>query len=438
MLRLPSIAILLGALLSCASTGDGGDKDAGPMERQIAADGIAITGIAHFQGVKIAIMTDGAANDDDGRAYAVAAKPSLFRVYIKHDDKWRTRPLECQLDIALGDGTKMSLTAMVPDVTKSTDDAMGSTINFDLPVELMTVDATYSVKLLEIGKTGPKQAGPLDSRWPVDGTQTSLDVHSSGDQLKLTLVPIRYNADGSGRLPYTNQVQIDDYQHLLFDTYPTPNVAITMHKTVDYNFAVQANGAGWDNLLGFIAQMRINEKAPADVYYYGLFEPAASLQAYCSTSCVEGLAMEGTMPTDTISRAAIGLGYPDPTCATTMLQELAHNMGRLHAPCGSPQNVDKAFPYSSGGTGVWGWSLTNQTLFPPDMNKDFMSYCQPQWVSDYTYRGLFDRIKFVNNASIIPGPTKSMRMATWDGSKLTWGQTSRNRRRSARCKPSAE
>ena len=34
-------------------------------------------------------------------------------------------------------------------------------------------------------------------------------------------------------------------------------------------------------------------------------------------------------------------------------------------------------------------------LLPPD-RKDFMSYCEPTWVSDYTYLALLDRIQAVN------------------------------------------
>ncbi len=409
-------ALIALVLASCSDPG--GSKDAGgdqgPVEPVVAVDGIGITQIAHFQGTKIPIMTDGDLPTAPKRAYAVAGKPSLFRVYVKHDAAWRTRALNAILDITAG-GMTTTLMTSVPDVTTSTDDSLASTVNFDLPVELMTADAVYAVRIVEVGKMARHSVDSLPARWPTDGTTTTLDAHSSGAQLKLTLVPIRYNADGSGRLPYTNQVQIDDYKNLLYDNYPTPAIEITMHAIVNWSLAVLANGMGWGNLLGFIANLRQSEKAPADVYYYGLFEPAATLQAYCGMGCVEGLALEGTMPTDTFSRAAIGVGYPDPSSATTMLQELAHNMGRLHANCGGPGALDPAFPYPMGGIGVWGWSLTTQTLYPPDKNKDFMSYCQPVWTSDYTYRGLFDRIQLVNNAAIVPAPNHDVRLAPWDG-----------------------
>jgi hypothetical protein len=412
----------LSVIAACATSGDGDDSgvDAGPMEPQIALDGIAITEIAHFQGPKIDIMKDGDVLSDPNRAFAVAGKPSRLRVYFAHDANWRTRPLTGILDVTAGGMTTTQM-AVVPDVTKSTDDNMDSTVNFDLPAEQTTADAVYTFRIVETGKMGAHVADPLATRWPQDGTTTSLDTHSSGDSLKFMLIPIKYNGDGSGRLPYLNQVQLDEYKAILADTYPVPTIDFRMHATVTYSGQVLPNGQGWDQILGYIFNLRMNEKAPPDVYYYGIFEPASSLQAYCAGGCVEGLALQSMSPMDTISRAAVGCGFPDPTSDSTMLQELAHNMGRLHANCGSPQNIDFMYPYKMASIGVWGYSLTNNTLFAPDMNKDFMSYCQPVWVSDYTYRGLFDRIKLVNGAAVIPGPIRNLRSARWDGKTITWG-----------------
>jgi hypothetical protein len=65
-------------------------------------------------------------------------------------------------------------------------------------------------------------------------------------------------------------------------------------------------------------------------------------------------------------------------------------MGRLHAPCGRPANIDDEYPYDSGRIGVWGWDpLTKELLDPEERVFDFMSYCQPVWVSDYTFQGLW-------------------------------------------------
>ena len=375
--------------------------------------------IAEFQGVKIPLMNNGTLPASK-RAYAVADKPSLLRVYIKHDAMWTSRPLDAILDVTTG-GMTTTLKATVPDVAASTDDALSSTINFDLTVALTPTDAEYSVRIVEKDKFAWPTSDPMTARWPIDGTTTTLDTKSSGPSLKLTLVPIRYNADGSGRLPDTSTTQLDRYKNLLYDTYPTPAIDLVIHAPVDWGSVISPNGSGWGPLLTFIANLRQQEATGTNRYYYAIFEPASSFGAFCAGGCIEGLALVGSQPTDNYSRAAIGLGFPGNTVAQILLQELAHNMGRLHAPCGGAANTDPNYPYPGGLIGSWGYSLTFKSLRPPTMMRDFMSYCQPQWVSDYTYRGLFDRIKFVNNASLVPGPTRGWRWATFDGTSVTFG-----------------
>ena len=47
-------------------------------------------------------------------------------------------------------------------------------------------------------------------------------------------------------------------------------------------------------------------------------------------------------------------------------------------------------------SGVEGYDiLTKQWYSPGSRLKDFMSYCSPTWVSDYTYNGLFERMDLV-------------------------------------------
>jgi hypothetical protein len=415
--------LLLLAACSDSTANDGGpdalvDPDSGPSNPALAT-GVVISQIAEFQGVKIPLMASGALPAMK-RAYGVANKAGLLRVYVKHDPAWMPRALRAVLDVT-ANGMTTSLTTDVPAGPDSTDDALASTINFDLTPELTTTDAAYAVRLVEVDQFAWPTTDPSDARWPVDGTSISLDTKSSGDQLHLTLVPIRYNFDGSGRLPDTSMMQLTVYNNFLYDTYPIPQIDLTVHAPVDYPSEVQANGTGWNALLQFVANLRQTEAKGASRYYYGLFEPAASFGVFCASGCVEGLAMLGTQPTDTYSRAAVGLGFTGNTVARILLQELAHNMGRQHAPCGGAQNVDPNYPYPNGLIGSWGYSLTFKSMRAPTAYKDFMSYCQPQWVSDYTYGGLFERIRFVNGASIVSGPTRAWRWATWDGKAITYG-----------------
>ena len=51
------------------------------------------------------------------------------------------------------------------------------------------------------------------------------------------------------------------------------------------------------------------------------------------------------------------------------------------------------------GVGVAGWSIVDKKLVDPvGRARDFMSYCGPVWVSDYTYNGLYERMVDVAKA----------------------------------------
>ncbi|MFO0677369.1 MAG: M66 family metalloprotease [Polyangiaceae bacterium] len=80
-----------------------------------------------------------------------------------------------------------------------------------------------------------------------------------------------------------------------------------------------------------------------------------------------------------------------------MVHEVGHAHGRPHAPCGV-SDTDPSFPYSGGTIGVWGYDFRSKALVSPNTGKDFMSYCTPEWVSDYTFGKLFERIRTVNGA----------------------------------------
>ena len=69
----------------------------------------------------------------------------------------------------------------------------------------------------------------------------------------------------------------------------------------------------------------------------------------------------------------------------TIAHELGHNLSLRHADCGDPAGADPSFPYNNARSGVWGYDpREGGSLVPPD-RADFMSYCDPTWVSDYYF-----------------------------------------------------
>lgn len=390
------------------------DDDSGIPVSQNAAmpEGLTISEISGFQTVKVPIMKNGVATV--GKAPLVANKDALIRVYVTVDGSWTTHNVVGLLDVTSG-GSTQTFKAIISASASSTDDAIYSTLNFKLPASVVTADATFKVRVVEQVKTAPPSDQPSPTRYPQDGTSTvGMGVKSSGAQVKITLVPIKYNADGSGRLPDTGASQMSTFKTTMVEMYPVPDVVFTMHAAVNWGSAVAANGSGWGQLLQMITNLRQQEGAAPDVYYYGAFSPAASFAQFCGGGCVAGLSSVSQNLGDSWARASIGLGYSGLESAYTMAHEVGHAHGRNHAPCGGAQGVDPSYPYSGAGIGVWGYSMPDQALIPPTMGKDIMGYCQPQWISDYTYGAIFTRIKALNGAAWVPGAARNYRWALVD------------------------
>jgi hypothetical protein len=239
----------------------------------------------------------------------------------------------------------------------------------------------------------------------------------------VTLVPIAYGGDGSNRLPDTSPGQLGAYEAGLRAQYPVPKVELDVRPAVTWNGDVSPGGSGWDGLLDAIANLRADDNPPADVYYYGVFAPAPSMDAYCGSGCVAGLGMIGGAG-DEYSRAAIGLGFSGHDSVHTAVHEIGHSHGRYHTPCGGAAGADDAYPHPGAAIGVWGYDIVTGAFFSPEATKDFMSYCEPAWVSDYTFAALLDRLQSVNGAALV-FPAESLdrtyeRVRIGAGGAITW------------------
>ena len=72
--------------------------------------------------------------------------------------------------------------------------------------------------------------------------------------------------------------------------------------------------------------------------------------------------------------------------ASVMAHELGHNLSLQHAPCGLlGGRSDPSYPYRFGATGTWGYDFRAGGRLVDPGAWDLMSYCHPQWISDYHF-----------------------------------------------------
>jgi hypothetical protein len=146
------------------------------------------------------------------------------------------------------------------------------------------------------------------------------------------------------------------------------------------------------------AQLTFNpdacDDAGAPVHFMGLVHPAANnggSAGYASTVSKQSWVQ---LPPHSPNPAP--LDWFRVSEGSVMAQELAHNFGRKHVNCNNPGNIDNNYPYplcqiaDTGATSYYGFDVRTQTPIEPNAAADFMSYAVRTWVSDYTWRALFN------------------------------------------------
>ena len=414
--------ISLGFFCVVLGCGGGVAPDAVPVTGDAGIDApaavpqsLVLTGVDAYQVVQIPLIKDGA-RIGTRNAPLIADRDALIRVAVKPDAGWKRKRVDATLTLTNSKGTTDKRIPLEIGPSGSITGAYESTFNFDVPKEQLTKDATWSVTI----KVGEEQL----ARFPEEGSD-ALGAVASG-VLKVKLVPVKWDADGSGRVPDISSDMRDLYRANLMSLYPVKDVEISVRDPYAWSETVTAGGDGWESLLTAIVDLRNSESAESDVYYYGIFNPTASFYKYCDRGCVAGLSGVNRDPTDAFGRGSIGLGYSDESSAKTMAHEIGHAHGRFHAPCGDVRGPDKKFPYSDGSIGVYGWNQTEKTLIDATYS-DVMGYCYPIWISDYTYKALYERIAYVSKPKDIVklaiAPIRYRFIQVDRAGKLHWGRT---------------
>ena len=369
----------------------------------VLADGVVISGVEVYQGVRRPLMENGA--PATSTVPLVSGRDTLFRIYYETEAAFAGGVVTARIMIG-GETFEKNASLSGP----SNIDAMRSTVNFLVPGEEIEGSA-FSVSFLQTDNVSSGEN--IRAQY-----QTSLPLQSTGDALELVLVPI----DFQGQLPDTSDEQIELYRKRFYGLFPARKINITVHPPYTWTSNLDPNGGGWGQLLDELAIYREQQGADSKEHYYGIFQIGSNLGDFCSGGCVLGLSNLAQSPMDDLGRVGMGIGFSGWPSTETAAHEVGHQHGLNHAPCGGAANVDPSFPNADGSIGEYGLDVTDSTLISPDVS-DFMTYCDPVHVSPYNYLKMFDRLKAVNAQLDVRGmPTTYDRIRIDTDGTLHWSK----------------
>lgn len=303
----------------------------------------------------------------------VARKPAVLRVFSEASLNNGT-PIQASVTVnAYRDGkyfgTLNSPRQPVPEA--STIENLDSTFNFDLPLEWLEGKIQLNVSIDRSNAIVEQNEGNNE----MQGTF----VFRAVPKLELTIVPITY-IDNTTGVTYWEPGH-DPISQWLLAAFPVSEIAVSIHQPLEFSGDLR-QGEDWGRLLQDLTDLWALEVGPGSSHiYYGLVPNSAPNGASWFHGGISGLGWIG-------QRVSLGLDVGEGTGASAG-HEIGHNFGRRHAPCGNASGLDPRYPYPNGSIGVYGLDTLDEILHDPSHSHDMMSYCGPEWVSDYTYEGLF-------------------------------------------------
>jgi len=303
----------------------------------------------------------------DGTVPLIAGRKALLRVFVTGDEVSYYEPRaygNFLLHGGLVHTADMGPPHVIPDMVN--EKWRLQSFNAEIPGEVIQPGIELAIEMDPEGVV-PLRPGSQRSV-PAEGTLNlnvvELPVHFQ------TLIPVIAGTDPREQIRIWAQDMTAESEWLQFarSVLPIGDMHLTMHDpfytSVDLN-----TFDGWLQLINDIRALRTMENGRG--YYYGAFHRA-------NLTGIVGLGYIG-FP------VSIGLSQDE-----TFAHEVGHNMSLFHAPCGGAGGADSRFPYKDGSTGVWGYNPVGGGIIDPDQYKDLMGYCNPSWVSDYSFEKALD------------------------------------------------
>ena len=225
-------------------------------------------------------------------------------------------------------------------------------------------------------------------------------------QLKIHIVPFIAAWNGCNTIPDDSAETRTAFEDRMFQRNALHEVEIVWE---DYATVTQEL-TSLAQLFPILDERRIANGLLPNVYYYGLIDACTN-----GIDGAGGLAM--TVPGDSMEagyqRLSAGLSLGRDWSATTLVHEVGHTQGLMHAYCeSSPAGApDPSFPHQDARIGSWGFGIRDLGIRDPANSRDYMSYCYTNsWASDYHWFKTLVRIRTLSSweADQVPPTTTSV------------------------------
>jgi hypothetical protein len=308
-----------------------------------------------------------------GTVPIITGRNGLLRVFVKASAANTAAPA---VRVRFYTGTTLNNTITINAPSSSvpqtiTEGTLTSSWNYTIPSAVLQPGLRI---LADVDPNGTiTESSETDNSFPANGSPAVIDVRTV-PTFNLRFVPVLQSATG-----LQGGVTVGNASAYLADTralFPLDAVDVDVRAPFTTNADTlksnDANGA-WNQILSEVNALRAADGSTR--YYYGIVK----------VSYGSGIAGLGYVP----GKAAIGWDYL-PSAADVMAHELGHNFGRFHAPSCGASGTDAGYPQAQGKLDSYGYDIATNALKNPSTIYDLMGYCNPNWVSGYTFSAVLN------------------------------------------------